>query len=229
MFVLTLVLIIIIALCVAVIAMMFKKLTGLREDLELAKRKPFEKQIRELHEIATLEANYMVMVKVNESDKMFFFDISIPGTSREVLMSYTAIAVWTCNVDTVNICEKNGLINIVVPHCSITRLYIEPGSKEVYRQSSGIFTSIQVDEVNFREKQALDDVKERILREGKQQIQADRALKNMLHVIASALAPDNRIEIMFNDETEARSITLPAGMNSIPSPDSRQYSRELKQ
>ena len=41
MFILTLVLIIIVALCAAVIAMMFKKLAGLREDLELAKKKAF--------------------------------------------------------------------------------------------------------------------------------------------------------------------------------------------
>lgn len=51
----------------------------------------------------------------------------------------------------------------------------------------------------------------------------------MLNAIAGVLVPDNRIEIMFNDETEAHSLTLPAGMDSIPLHNSRQYSRELKQ
>ncbi|MBQ7169389.1 MAG: DUF4230 domain-containing protein [Synergistaceae bacterium] len=194
----------------------------------MRKKKPFEKQIRELHEIATLEANYMVMVKVNESNKIFF-DISIPGTSREVLMSYKAVAVWSCNMDIADIYSRDGLIRIVVPHCNITRLYLEPKSKEVYRQSSGIFTSIQVDEVNFKEDQALDNVKEKIITEGKQQVQADRVLKNILHAITGALAPDDRIEIMFNDETEANLIPLPKDTDSIPSPNSPQFSHRLKQ
>ena len=148
MLLLTFVLIILIAICASVILCLFQKIKKVQDELEQAKKKPLELQIKELHELTTLEARYMVMLHLKKNDPLLLH-FTIPGTTREVLMNFVAVTVWGCNLDNAKIqnCVEDNLIRIIVPHCDITHIYQDKKSCKVFYEKSGIFTSIKVESV----------------------------------------------------------------------------------
>ncbi len=108
------------------------------------------KEIQEVAELIIVRENFHEVVHYSDSAKttLPFFDheISIPGTSKDLLIEYRATITCGCkNLDAIKI-ERSTLprgngIRLIVPYSQILDRYVEPNSVKVHNKSEQIFAS----------------------------------------------------------------------------------------
>ena len=108
------------------------------------------KEIREVAELIVFRENFHEVVNYSDCSKttlpFFNQEVSIPGTTKNLLIEYRATITCGCkNLDAIKI-ERSTLpggngIQMIVPYSQVLDCYVEPSSVKVHNKSEQIFAS----------------------------------------------------------------------------------------
>ena len=158
--------------------------------------------IQNVIELATLRENFQSIVIFKDSKKIPFINMNIPGTTRKFIMKYYGTIVCGCDLSKVQISERYGVnrVKITLPRSEILDIYADVHSFEVYDQSAGIFTSVNLEDQN-RELQAdLEKMKTHSIQNGILDHSDDNVRKILTSVVAST---GLEAEIVFTEHEQS--------------------------
>ena len=156
--------------------------------------------IQNVSELATIRRNFQSIVTFSDSKKIPGLNMTIPGTSRKFIIRYNGTIVCGCDLKKVKVSEGYGTdrVKITLPHSEILDVYADFQSLEVYDQSAGIFSRINLEDQNREITADLDKVKAHQLEQGILEL----ADGNVKHILESVVAPTGMLaDVVFTEET----------------------------
>ena len=149
--------------------------------------------IKNVKELTTLRQHFQSVVIFKDSKALF--GMSLPGTERKFILKYGGVIVCGSDLENIQITERFSVnrVRIVVPRSKILDIYADMRSVQVYDQSAGLFTSIELSDQNREIVKNLEEVRQDavnsdILR------RADDNTRALLTTLAASLGMEAEVE-----------------------------------
>lgn len=161
--------------------------------------------IESVSELATIRENFQSIVTFEDGKKIPFLNVNFPGTTKKFMLKYCGTVVCGCDLSKAQVSERydNDKVKIILPHSQVLDVYADIHSFEVYDQSSGIFTSVRLEDQNREVDSNLEKVKIRSVQNGILAHSDENVKKILTSVVEST---GMKAEIIFS-ESETPSLT----------------------
>ncbi|MBQ3458393.1 MAG: DUF4230 domain-containing protein [Synergistaceae bacterium] len=156
--------------------------------------------IQNVSELATIRERFQSIVTFSDGVKIPGLNVNIPGTTRKFMLKYYGTIVCGCDLTKAQVSERFDVnrVRITLPHSEILDIYADVHSFEVYDQSSGIFTSVKLEDQNREVNADLEKVKAHELQKGILS-QADENVRKILTSVVASTGME--AEITFTDNS----------------------------
>ena len=156
--------------------------------------------IQNVSELATIRERFQSIVTFSDGVKIPGLNVNIPGTTRKFMLKYYGTIVCGCDLTKAQVSERFDInrVRITLPHSEILDIYADVHSFEVYDQSSGIFTSVKLEDQNGEVNADLEKVKAHELQKGILS-QADENVRKILTSVVASTGME--AEITFTDNS----------------------------
>ncbi|MBQ6969577.1 MAG: DUF4230 domain-containing protein [Synergistaceae bacterium] len=156
--------------------------------------------IQNVSELATIRERFQSIVTFSDGVKIPGLNVNIPGTTRKFMLKYYGTIVCGCDLTKAQVSERFDInrVRITLPHSEILDIYADVHSFEVYDQSSGIFTSVKLEDQNREVNADLEKVKAHELQKGILS-QADENVRKILTSVVASTGME--AEITFTDNS----------------------------
>ena len=116
--------------------------------------------IKDVRELATLRQHFQSVVIFKDSKALF--GLSLPGTERKFILKYGGVITCGNDLENIQITERFAVnrVRLVVPHSKILDIYADMKSVQVYDQSAGLFTSLELRDQNREIANNLEEVRQ---------------------------------------------------------------------
>ena len=158
----------------------------------------------------------MNVSEFSESKKIPGTNVNIPGTTRKFMLKYNGTIVCGCDLTKVKVSEGGtDRVKITLPRSEILDVYADFNSLEVYDQSAGFFTRVQLEDQNRQITADLEQVKANEIQNGILEL----ADGNVKHILESVVVPKGMLaDIVFAEDPEKLTsstspLTIPAKLS----------------
>lgn len=102
-------------------------------------------EIQHVGDLTTVRQNFQTVLEFSD-DKKTWWDISVPGTSRSFLLTYSGRISCACDLSAAKVSERFDVnrASITIPHSRVTECSVDIGTVKVYHESAGLFTSLKL-------------------------------------------------------------------------------------
>ena len=163
--------------------------------------------IKNVKELTTLRQYFQSVVIFKDSKALF--GVSLPGTERKFILKYGGVITCGNDLENIQISENGGSnsVKMVLPRSKLLDIYADMKSVQVYDQSAGFFTTIELNDQNRELANNLDEVRQEAI-QGDVLRYADENTRAFMKALAASLGLE--AEVVFDDKDSEPKISIAA-------------------